>query len=388
MEKSELLELIIDEEDESGVDYIALVDSPAIESQWMAFKKHQFEETFNDYPESASNNAKKALRWIDEHKDEINCNFTRVGLSRANQLKNKSKISWETIGRMASFNRHKKNAEVDKEYKDTPWRDCGYLAWLLWGGTSGINWAINKMKTKDKYRQDFKIENEEKRIVSGYFMKADLPIIRLNDKNEKYYVVFRRETIEKIVNKFFKNGLNANVNLMHDNNLQAKGVYVIESLIIDSKRGIKAPKGFEDAPDGSWWGSMRVENDEVWNMVKDGTFKGFSVEGMFGQDKTVKYPTNLIKKIRDVVKKYKKKKNNFVSMLVDENHAIIDDRLAYSTKEKAQEISLSIGCDGGYHTHEYEGKTWYMPCESHSEVLYDEKCPKGYKKKNGKCVKI
>ena len=39
MEKSELLELIIDEEDESGVDYIALVDSPAIESNWMAFNR-------------------------------------------------------------------------------------------------------------------------------------------------------------------------------------------------------------------------------------------------------------------------------------------------------------------------------------------------------------
>ena len=379
MEKSELLELIIDEEDESGVDYIALVDSPAIESEWMAFQKHQFEETFNDYPESASNNAKKAIKYKEENGSDCG---TRVGWTRARQLANKEKISWETIGRMASFNRH-------QQHKDVPYDEgCGGLMWDAWGGASGINWAIDKMKTKDKYRQDFKIENEEKRIVSGYFMKADLPIIRLNDKNEKYYVVFRRETIEKIVNKFFKNGLNANVNLMHDNNLQAKGVYVIESLIIDSKRGIKAPKGFEDAPDGSWWGSMRVENDEVWNMVKDGTFKGFSVEGMFGQDKTVKYPTNLIKKIRDVVKKYKKKKNNFVSMLVDENHAIIDDRLAYSTKEKAEEISLSIGCDGGYHTHEYEGKTWYMPCESHSEVLYDEKCPKGYKKKNGKCVKI
>jgi len=379
MEKSELLELIIDEDGDSGVSMIALVDNPAIESQWMAFQKHQFEETFNDYPESASNNAKKAIKYKEQNGSDCG---TRVGWTRARQLANKDKISWETIGRMASFNRH-------QQHKDVPYDEgCGGLMWDAWGGASGINWAINKMKTKDKYRQDFKIENEEKRIVSGYFMKADLPIIRLNDKNEKYYVVFRRETIEKIVNKFFKNGLNANVNLMHDNNLQAKGVYVIESLIIDSKRGIKAPKGFEDAPDGSWWGSMRVENDEVWNMVKDGTFKGFSVEGMFGQDKTVKYPTNLIKKIRDVVKKYKKKKNNFVSMLVDENHAIIDDRLAYSTKEKAQEISLSIGCDGGYHTHEYEGKTWYMPCESHSEVLYDEKCPKGYKKKNGKCVKI
>tara|TARA_R100001460_G_scaffold78319_1_gene119348 strand:+ start:2085 stop:3221 length:1137 start_codon:yes stop_codon:yes gene_type:complete len=378
MEKSELLELIIDEDGDSGVSMIALVDNPAIESQWMAFQKHQFEETFNDYPESASNNAKKAIKYKEENGSDCG---TRVGWTRARQLANKEKISWETIGRMASFNRH-------QQHKDVPYDEgCGGLMWDAWGGASGINWAINKMKTKDKYRQEFKIENEEKRIVSGYFMKADLPIIRLNDKNEKYYVVFRRETIEKIVNKFFKNGLNANVNLMHDNNLQAKGVYVIESLIIDSKRGIKAPKGFEDAPDGSWWGSMRVENDEVWNMVKDGTFKGFSVEGMFGQDKTVKYPTNLIKKIRDVVKKYKKKKNNFVSMLVDENHAIIDDRLAYSTKEKAEEIALNIGCEG-YHTHEYQGKTWYMPCKSHSEVLYDEKCPKGYKKKNGKCVKI
>ena len=100
MENTELLELIIDEEDESGVSYIALVDSPAIESEWMAFKKHQFEDTFNDYPESASNNAAKALRWIEEHGEEINCNYTRVGLKRANQLKNKEKISWETIGRM------------------------------------------------------------------------------------------------------------------------------------------------------------------------------------------------------------------------------------------------------------------------------------------------
>ena len=306
-DKTDLLELIIDENDESGVDYIALVDSPAILSNWQAFQKHQFEETFNDYPDSASNNAAKALKWIDEHKSEINCNFTRVGLSRANQLKNKENLSWDTIGRMASFNRHKKNAEVDADLKATPWKDCGYLAWLLWGGTSGVNWAINKMKTKDKYKTAFKIQDEDKRIVSGYFMKADLPIIRLNDENEKYYVVFRKPTIEKIVNKFFKNNYNSNINLMHDIDYKDNGVYVIESLIIDSKRGIKAPDGFENAPDGSWWGSMRVENDEVWQMVKDGTFKGFSVEGIFGEAKVTKYPTNLIGKIISVVRKYKEK---------------------------------------------------------------------------------
>jgi len=297
-DKTELLELIIDEEDESGVDYISLVDSPAIMSNWQAFQKHEFEETFNDYPDSASNNAKKAIEYKEENNSDCG---TKVGWTRARQLVNKENISWETIGRMASFNRH-------QQHKDVPYSEgCGGLMWDAWGGTSGVNWAINKMKTKDKYKTAFKIQDEDKRIVSGYFMKADLPIIRLNDMNEKYYVVFRKPTIEKIVNKFFKNNYNSNINLMHDIDYKDNGVYVIESLIIDSKRGIKAPDGFENAPDGSWWGSMRVENDEVWQMVKDGTFKGFSVEGIFGEAKVTKYPTSLIGKIISVVRKYKEK---------------------------------------------------------------------------------
>jgi hypothetical protein len=306
-----ILELIIDEnqEDESGVDYIALVDSPAIQSNWMAFRKQHFQDTFNDYPESASNNAKKALRWIDEYKDEINCNYTRVGLARARQLANKENISWDTVSRMAQFNRHRSNAEVSEENKSTPYKDCGYLAWLLWGGTSGVNWAMRKMETKDNFKHSFKIQDEEKRIVSGYFMIADLPIARMDDEGKMFYVVFRKDTIEKIVNKFMRNGFNANINLMHDSNAIANGVYVIESLIIDSERGIKAPEGFEKVPNGSWWGSMRVENDEIWKQVKSGEFKGFSVEGMFGQDKDFELPEKVINKIKEVIKKYRENRN-------------------------------------------------------------------------------
>ena len=106
-------------------------------------------ETYNDYPESASNNAKKVLKWRDEHGDEVK-GMTQVGWTRANQLAKKENISRSTIARMASFKRHEKNAEVGAENKSTPWKDAGYVAWLGWGGTSGINWAINKLKTIDK----------------------------------------------------------------------------------------------------------------------------------------------------------------------------------------------------------------------------------------------
>ena len=66
---------------------------------------------------------------------------TQVGWTRARQLANKEKISRETIGRMASFKRHQQN-------KDVPYDEgCGGIMWDAWGGASGINWAINKMKT-------------------------------------------------------------------------------------------------------------------------------------------------------------------------------------------------------------------------------------------------
>ena len=106
-------------------------------------------KTYNDYPQSASNNAKKVLRWRDKHGDEVK-GMTRVGWTRANQLARKSKISRDTIARMASFKRHEKNAKINPDFKSTPWKDKGYVAWLGWGGTSGINWAINKLKQIDK----------------------------------------------------------------------------------------------------------------------------------------------------------------------------------------------------------------------------------------------
>jgi len=113
----------------------------------LEYQKHEL-ETYNDYPESAVNNAKKVIKWKEEHGDEVN-GMTQIGWTRANQLAKKEKLSRSTIARMASFKRHEKNAEINPEYEATPWKDAGYVAWLGWGGASGVNWAINKLKTID-----------------------------------------------------------------------------------------------------------------------------------------------------------------------------------------------------------------------------------------------
>tara|TARA_R100000655_G_scaffold11852_1_gene27439 strand:+ start:7299 stop:8462 length:1164 start_codon:yes stop_codon:yes gene_type:complete len=78
---------------------------------------------------------------------------------------------------------------------------------------------------------------------------------------------------------------------------------------------------------------------------------------------------------------------DLASMVVNDDFAIIDDRLAYATEEKALEAAKNIGCDK-YHTHDFEGKTWYMPCEEHK---LEKPCQAGYRQygmkiKNGKKV--
>ena len=98
-------------------------------------------ETYSDYPQAARNNAKRALKWKEENGSECG---TLVGWTRANQLASGENISRSTIARMASFKRHQQN-------KDVPYSEgCGGIMWDAWGGSSGVNWAINKLKQIDK----------------------------------------------------------------------------------------------------------------------------------------------------------------------------------------------------------------------------------------------
>lgn len=127
----------------------------------------------------------------------------------------------------------------------------------------------------------FAIQSEDKHIISGPIMLADEPIYRNNSKFGEHYVIFKPETIKDISIKFAKKGYQQNVNLMHDSNMQLDGLVMFESFIVDRSRGILPMEGFEDAKDGSWFGSFYVENPQAWQLIKDGKVKGFSVEGFF-----------------------------------------------------------------------------------------------------------
>lgn len=271
------------------VDFVALVDRPAIEKAFLAFQ-----DSYSDYPDAVKNNAQNALDWAEEN-GWGSCG-TPVGKQRANQLAKGEPISVETIRRMYSFlSRHKENAETSKGYGD----GCGQLMYDAWGGASALSWAESKLKQIDK--QSFSIQDEEERIITGALMLADTPIYR-NDGNGEYYVVFTADTIKKIAQKYFKKGYQNNVNLMHDSGQVMDGVTMFESWIVDEKRGIKPMKGFEEVKEGSWFGSFKVENEEVWNMIKEGKVRGFSVEGIFNYSKSLTAEEKMMSDIIEILK--------------------------------------------------------------------------------------
>lgn len=129
--------------------------------------------------------------------------------------------------------------------------------------------------------QMFAIQSEDKHIISGPLMLADALIYRNNSKFGEHYVKFSAETIKEIAIKFAKKGYQQNVNLMHDSNMKLDGLVMFESFIVDKERGILPMAGFEDAKDGSWFGSFYVENEKAWELIKQDKVRGFSVEGFF-----------------------------------------------------------------------------------------------------------
>lgn len=146
----------------------------------------------------------------------------------------------------------------------------------------------------------FQATNTEQRILSGPLMVSDMYIFREDDTHGPHYVYFDSDSIKKSVLRFFQNGNTSKINLMHIPGSDPGGIFMFESFLIDSTRGISTPAGFDALPDGSWFGSFKVDNDAIWNhFIATGEFRGFSVEGFFNYQKPSATPEE--QQLQDII---------------------------------------------------------------------------------------
>lgn len=125
--------------------------------------------------------------------------------------------------------------------------------------------------------QMYSVHDEEKRLVRGVILRADYPIYRVDPHIGEYYITFGKAEIRELAERYLYDGRQNHVNLMHQRDSEVAGVNLRQIFIKDTENGI-APKGFDDISDGSLFGEYHVTNDEVWASIKEGTYKGFSVE--------------------------------------------------------------------------------------------------------------
>lgn len=161
-----------------------------------------------------------------------------------------------------------------------------YMAEINDSVESGVNFVslvdfpAIKMKwqafTKDQ-PMTFSV-SDEKQMIAGPAMVADLPILR-RENGQEYYVVYPAKVIRQIVEKFAAQNYFNNVNIMHSS-VRPNTVHMVESFIIDRERGVNPPKGFENLTNGSWWLGHKITDKALFDECKS-TFQGYSVEGMF-----------------------------------------------------------------------------------------------------------
>ena len=132
---------------------------------------------------------------------------------------------------------------------------------------------------KDKNNLTLAKIDEEKRMLVSPALIPNKQIFRYDPNTDSnYYVYFSKETVRQASELYLKHNNHHKATYQHED--RVSGVLTIESWIKEGEQDKSKLYGF-DLPDGTWFVKMKIENDEMWNKIKDGELKGLSIEGYF-----------------------------------------------------------------------------------------------------------
>ena len=137
-------------------------------------------------------------------------------------------------------------------------------------------WA-QKMSSS-KY--DFKVFNEEQRLLYGPIMVPNRMILRRDENDEPFYVYFTGKTIRKMSEKFLQQNKLHNTDVEHDG-IITNNNRLVESWVSDSPVHDKSYSMGFALPKDTWYVGYRINDENTWQDIKAGRLKGFSLSGQF-----------------------------------------------------------------------------------------------------------
>jgi len=217
--------------------------------------------------------------------------------------------------------------------------------------------------------QEIKLESvdTDKRLVAGPILIPNKKILRQDEDGSPYTIFFTPETIEKMSRKFMKNKYTSEMTIEHGRK-RVDGIYLTESWLIESPSKDKSNLYGFTLPAGTWFGIYKIDNDAVWEQVKSGDVKGFSVEMIADHIPSTLKPSKLFsKEIVDLTEVeaeivFNKIKDLVFKLEVGVPHYTADGKLWEGPTHKDAEGRLMTGevhtedSEYLYHKEELEGQ--------------------------------
>ena len=373
-----IVELVLDLDDEqSGIEAISVVESPAIEENFVALNKHEILLKEVDSEKRILMGAalvpnKQIYRRNEKTDEEYYIYFSEDTVRKASEL------FFKKSNHQNATLEHSENVEGTTIVESWIVENSKQDKSAIYGMDMPVGtWMVSMKIDNDEIYEKAKKGEVKGFSIEGYFAdKYDLNTETLEDLEERFTVEELKELLSK-------------------EELESYSDYP-DSVSNNAKRGIDLNKAVGNKC-ATQVGKVRAQQLANGEPVSEKTVKrmfsflsraetyydqgdkescGYISYLLWGGKSAKTWAESKLKQIE---------REDLASMVIDEDFAIIDDRLAYATEDKAKEMAKDIGIKG-VHEHEYEGKTWYMVGETHTVDMYG-KCPKGFKKKDGKCVK-
>lgn len=195
-----------------------------------------------------------------------------------------------------------------------------------------------------KQKSSIKLENE-KRLLIGAALVPNKPIYRNVNGNE-FYISFDETTIEKLAQDFLANDYQHNITVDHQED--ANDIVIVESWIKTSENDKSVSYGLNE-PIGTWFIGMKVNNDQIWQRVKDGFYKGFSIEAVVGLDELINnnnlqlsMDKEFIDKLREIIYEAIGKSPKAEEIVADVNEEVTETQPIQCADEEVAKLKEDV----------------------------------------------